>query len=92
MRNERRVMALQILPGETRNAIRAMSAAPVFVGDAGLDYICGSCGTPLCQGMREGDLAGIAFTCSCGASNLVPWPTERAAGDEGEEAEPLAIA
>jgi hypothetical protein len=83
MRNERRAIPLQLLPGETRNAIRAMGD-PVFIGDAGVDYVCGLCGAPLCVGMREGDLAGIAFTCSCGASNLVPWPAERTAADERE--------
>jgi hypothetical protein len=81
MRNQRRAIPLQVLPGETRNAIRARGA-PVFTGDAGVDYVCGRCGISLCVGMREGDLAGIAFTCSCGASNLVPWPAEWAGAEE----------
>jgi hypothetical protein len=83
MRNERREIPLQVLPGETSSAIRA-TGSPVFIGDAGVDYVCGSCGTPLCVGMREGALAGIAFTCACGATNRVPWPPERTAADERE--------
>ncbi len=91
MRNERRVVQLQVLPGETRNAIRAMGD-PVFLGDAGVDYVCGRCGVPLCVGMREGDLAGIAFTCACGAPNLVPLPPEWATDEPQTSAARIASA
>ncbi len=79
MSTPRRTFTLLVLHNEVKNAIRA-SGEPVFVGDAGVDYLCGVCGVQLCVGMREGDLAGLAFTCACGASNLVPWPAEGANG------------
>jgi hypothetical protein len=74
----RRKFTLLVLHNQVKNAIRACGE-PVFVGDAGVDYLCGVCGVPLCVGMREGDLAGLAFRCACGASNLVPWRAEQAA-------------
>ena len=77
MPTPRRSFTLLVLHNQVRNAIRA-SGEPVFVGDAGVDYLCGVCGVQLCVGMREGDLAGLAFTCACGASNLVPWAEEGA--------------
>jgi hypothetical protein len=85
MREPRRVAMLELLDDEVPNAIRA-GAAPVFFGDAGIDYLCGMCGSELCLGMRDGALAGMVFVCSCGATNLVPvsacpdGPTLAAAG------------
>ncbi len=81
MRNQKKTIPLLLLQGEVKNAIRA-KGDPVFIGDAGVDYVCGLCGVPLCVGMREGDLAGLAFTCACGAPNLVPLPGERTCGAE----------
>lgn len=72
MHTSRRKVTLTLLHNHVKNAIRA-AGEPVFVGDASVDYVCGSCGVPLCVGMREGDLAGLAFTCACGASSRVPW-------------------
>ena len=71
MRNERKTLRLMPLESDVPNAIRA-SGSPVFIGDAGVDYVCGTCGAALCVGMRDGDLAGLAFTCACGSANLVP--------------------
>ena len=83
MQEPHRATTLELLDNEVPNAIRARGA-PVFIGDASVDYLCGMCGGPLCVGMRDGDLAGIVFVCGCGATNLVPlsaWPdrTARAA-------------
>ena len=71
MREPRRATTLEVLDSEVPNAIRA-GATPVFVGGADIDYLCGMCGSELCVGMRNGDLAGIVFVCTCGATNLVP--------------------
>ncbi len=76
MYHMRKSVTLQLLCDEVRNAIR-VSDRPVFVGDAGIDYLCGNCGFPLCTGMREGDLGGLAFVCACGWSNRVPCEGER---------------
>ncbi len=76
MASARRTFTLLVLHNQVKNAIRACGE-PVFVGDAALDYLCGVCGVPLCVGMRDGDLAGLAFRCACGASNLVPWRADR---------------
>jgi hypothetical protein len=73
MAGERKTVTLMLLHNRVKDAIRA-HGEPVFVGDSSVDYVCGSCGVPLCVGMREGDLAGLAFTCECGASSRVPWP------------------
>lgn len=73
MAKVRKAFTLLVLHNQVKNAIQA-HGEPVFIGDAGVDYVCGVCGVQLCVGMREGDLAGLAFTCACGASNLVPWP------------------
>jgi hypothetical protein len=75
MCGERKTMQLLLLHNEVRNAIRA-SGRPVFVGDADVDYVCGACGSALCVGMREGDLAGLAFVCGCGRTNRVSWPVD----------------
>ncbi len=71
MLHERKSVPLMLLESEVEHAIR-VSRTPVFIGMADVDYSCGACGVTLCVGMREGDLAGLAFTCGCGASNLVP--------------------
>ncbi len=77
MQKHRKTMRLVLLHNEVANAIRAFGR-PVFIGDAEVDYLCGACATRLCVGMREGDLAGLAFICGCGWSNRVPWRAEDA--------------
>lgn len=77
MKGTRRTVTLVLLHNDVRDAIRA-AVDPVFVGDASVDYVCGWCGVPLCVGMREGDLAGLAFRCACGATSRVPWPENAA--------------
>jgi hypothetical protein len=72
MRDHRKTVRLLPLEHEVPNAIRASADRPVFVGDASVDYACGVCGSALCVGMRDGDLAGLAFVCTCGSANLVP--------------------
>ncbi len=76
-RKTHKVVTLPVVESEVKHAIRA-AGEPVFIGDAQVDYLCGACETPLCIGMREGDLAGLAFTCGCGACNVVPWPADGA--------------
>jgi len=71
MLDSHRVTRLLLLDNEVPHAIRAGDRA-VFTGDASVDYVCGSCGAPLCVGMRDGDLVGIVFICKCGACNRVP--------------------
>jgi hypothetical protein len=75
MGHDRKRISLMLLSNEVRHSIRVLRL-PVFVGTADIDYSCGACGATLCAGMREGDLAGLAFTCTCGASNLVPLAAE----------------
>ena len=46
--------------------------APAFRGYSEMDYVCGSCGMVICDGIRPGAFAGIVFHCgACGELNRV---------------------
>ena len=60
---------------KTRSSvIRYTSKGTVAMhGDGQNDYICGSCSSPILEGMNPGQVVGVAFTCNkCGALNDMP--------------------
>jgi hypothetical protein len=71
MQTHRKAMNLLLLSNTVRHAIPAR-AGPVFIGEGDIDYVCAACGSPLSVGMRAGELAGVAFVCTCGSSSRVP--------------------
>jgi hypothetical protein len=72
MRSRNRALNLVVLHNKVAHAIAAVDGA-VFVGDGDIDYLCGACGSALSTGMRDGDMAGLAFICGCGWSSRVPY-------------------
>jgi hypothetical protein len=71
MQTHRKAMYLLLLSNTVRHAIPAR-AGPVFIGEGDLDYVCAACGSALSVGMRAGEMAGVAFVCTCGSSSRVP--------------------
>ena len=65
-----RVIAPSALPGFM--VPPAAGGHPAYRGHRDLDYVCGSCGQLLAEGVAPGAFANIAFQCPCGAANLVP--------------------
>lgn len=47
--------------------------AAVFRGHSDIDYVCGKCGSLICEGIRAGAFKGLIFFCvACSAIIRVP--------------------
>ena len=56
---------------EPEEGTRSVLVAPRIEGTGDTNYICGSCGKTLAEGMGEGQMQNIVLKCSCGAFNDV---------------------
>ncbi len=65
----RQRLSLEVIDEDTTGEV---PITEVFRGPGELDYACGRCGSLLAIGVLPGMFRRLVFTCSCGASNMVP--------------------
>ncbi len=70
----RRIVLKRVSPFEATGVIVRVrrGGGALYRGHGHADYVCGSCGSLLCIGVRPGMFRSLAFACLCGAVNQVP--------------------
>jgi hypothetical protein len=70
----RRIMSLDAAPAAASAAriVYGFVNVPLFMGEGDIDYSCARCHQVVCEGMSDGELAGVVVRCSCGAVNSIP--------------------
>jgi hypothetical protein len=67
----RRVVLKPVAPLEATGLIIPYRRDARYRGYGEADYLCGSCGSLLCIGVRPGMFQCLAFACGCGTLNQV---------------------